>query len=397
MPMTTMDPDDPSFPLADCFVEDHCQMRIRSEPDRIAPTVDYLIQRAQQVGVVHPGRAARIQMAIHEALTNSIIHGNLGISSALKEQGDGDFFLAVAARMADPLYASRIVDVQATYSEGVATWVFADQGAGFDVEAAMRRLDSDEPDLERPSGRGLIMIRAFTDEMHYEDRGRRLTLRLGKKQGEEKRVRPRMPLSGSVHVAPIGPGGAVDPTQRREAVARDISAEGIGFFQSDLAPSGRVMITIQTGGEPICVPAEVRHWHALGDQIVEVGCRFETPILRSAVAESHPSEAVAAVSRLVDQMAEQLRPMLERRTAPRVPYSERLTVEVTNGPIVSGIARDLSRNGVAFFTTTSLPLEVVHLTLPGGDAESSIHLPARVVRCTRLVDGFYDIAATFAP
>ena len=396
MPMTTMDPDDPSFPLADCFVEDHCQMRIRSEPDRIAPTVDYLIQRAQQVGVVHPGRAARIQMAIHEALTNSIIHGNLGISSALKEQGDGDFFLAVAARMADPLYASRIVDVQATYSEGVATWVFADQGAGFDVEAAMRRLDSDEPDLERPSGRGLLMIRAFTDEMCYEDRGRRLTLRLGKKQGEEKRVHLRLPLGGSVHVTPIGPGGEIDPSASREAVARDLSAEGIGFLQSDFTPSGRLMITIQTGGEPICVPAEVRHWQTLGDQIIEVGCRFETPLSRTAVEGAHPSEAVAAVCRLVEQMSDQLRPLLERRTAPRVPYSERISIEV-NGSVVSGIARDLSRNGVAFFSTTNLPLEVVHLTLPGGGAESSIHLPARIVRCTRIVDGFYDIAAQFAP
>ena len=116
----------------------------------------------------------------------------------------------------------------------------------------------------------------------------------------------------------------------------------------------------------------------------------------TSVVATPPTGAVAEIGRLVDQMADQLRPLLERRTAPRVPYSERISIEVAGGPVVSGIARDLSRNGVAFFSTTNLPLEVVHLTLPGGPAETSIRLPARVVRCTRLVDGFYDVAAQFA-
>ena len=390
-----MDPEEPSFPLADCFVEDRCRLRIPSAPERIAPAVDHLIRRAQEVGVVHPNRAARVQMALHEALTNSVIHGNLGISSALKEQSDDDFFRALAARMSDPAYAGRIVEVEAAYGEGVATWVFTDQGAGFDVAAALRRIDG-EPDLLRPSGRGLVMIRAFTDEMLYEDCGRKLTLRLGRDRGAEKRGAPRLPLGGSVHVAPIGAGGTIDPAAGRAAVARDISSEGIGFLQADLAPSGRVMITIPTAGEPICVAAEVRHWHALGDQLIEVGCRFEKPLSLTTAVESQPSEAIAAVGRLVEHMAEQFQPMLERRTAPRVPYSERISIEVSGSPAVSGVARDLSRNGVAFFSTTNLPLEVVHLTLPGGSSETSIQLPARIIRCTRLVDGIYDIAAQFA-
>ena len=245
----------------------------------------------------------------------------------------------------------------------------------------------------RPSGRGLVMIRAFTDEMRYEDRGRKLTLRLGQGRGEEKRAAPRVPMVGSVRVALIGPGGAVDPAAGREVVARDISSEGIGFLQSDFTPSGRVLITIPTGGEPIQVSAEVRHWQALGDRLVEVGCRFEKPLPPAPADDSAPSEAVAAVGRLVDQMAEQLRPMLERRTAPRVPYSERISIAVVGGPAVSGVARDLSRNGVAFFSTANLPLEVVHLTLPGGPSETAIRLPARIIRCTRPADGFYDIAA----
>src|SRR5262245_44047741 len=90
---------------------DHCHLRIPSEPEWIEPTVDYLVRRATRCGAVAPTRANRLMMALHEALTNSVIHGNLGISSALREQSDEAFALAVTARCADPAHARRVVDV----------------------------------------------------------------------------------------------------------------------------------------------------------------------------------------------------------------------------------------------------------------------------------------------
>ena len=79
-----------------------------------------------------------------------------------------------------------------------------------------------------------------------------------------------------------------------------------------------------------------------------------------------------------------------------MPYSERIAIEMAGGTAVSGVARDLSRNGLAFISTTPLPMEGVYVTLPGGPCETSIRLPARIVRCIRLVEGFYDIGAQFA-
>jgi hypothetical protein len=60
-----------------------------------------------------------------------------------------------------------------------------------------------------------------------------------------------------------------------------------------------------------------------------------------------------------------------------------------------GFGRDISQSGIGFFTTSSLPLEVVRVSLPGDETIPPIHTRARVVRCTRLTDGFYDVAAQF--
>jgi anti-sigma regulatory factor (Ser/Thr protein kinase) len=391
--------------LADAVVTDHCHLRIPSLPEWIEPTIEYLLGRAQANGAVHPKRATRLMMALHEALTNSVIHGNLGISSVLKEQGDDVFARAVAERCADPVYACRVVDISATYNSGSATWIFTDQGAGFDVATVLRRLDSDEPDLTRPSGRGLLMIRAFVDEMRYEEGGRRLILQLHS-QGEEKRVLPRWSMTRDVIVSPLNERGQVDELASQHALARNISQGGIGLLQTQLAPSSRILIAIPlsrgsgagapSGSETISVQAEVRNWHVLGDGIIEVGCRFETPLPAAPVevgsgSEPQPSE----LDRLMHRLAEQQQPSVERRSAPRVSYTACVGVTIPGGSRIRGFARDLSRAGIAFVTTSSLPLDVVHLRLPADDVEGSIHVRARIVRCTRVGDGFYDVAAIF--
>jgi hypothetical protein len=97
---------------------------------------------------------------------------------------------------------------------------------------------------------------------------------------------------------------------------------------------------------------------------------------------------------LVERLAEQ-RPMAERRVAPRLPYSETITVEPAGQPALRGFARDLSRSGICFFTTTSLSPGVVRLRLPAGENLPAIAVVAQVVRCTRVTDGFFDVAARF--
>ncbi len=375
--------------LPEAVVADHCHLRIPSLPEWIEPTVDYLVNRAALCGALHPNRSMKVTLALVEAVTNAIVHGNLGISSALKEQGDREFADALTARCADASYACRMVDIRAAYDGAALRWVIADQGAGFDAEAALRRLD-EPPDHLRPSGRGLIMIRAFTDGMHYEDNGRRLTLML-RRQPDENRGDTRMPFQQTVQVTPIRPDGAVAWSEGTTALTRNISLGGIGLLQTHLAAQGRVLVTIPTeSGEPIQVPAEVRHWHALSENVLEVGCRFEAP----PAAADAPRE-LAVVHALVSRIADSQRPLAEKRAAARLPYTECIGVEADDGTETRGFGRDLSRGGIAFFTTKHLPVSEVRLTLPQGPDEGPIRVRARVVRCTHLAEGFYDVAARF--
>src|SRR5262245_23683154 len=90
-------------------------LRLPSRPDWIEEAVNYLKTTAVLCGACHEARAGKLMIALHEALTNSIIHGNLELSSTLKEQGDDAFAQALAARMADEALSARYVDVQIDY------------------------------------------------------------------------------------------------------------------------------------------------------------------------------------------------------------------------------------------------------------------------------------------
>jgi anti-sigma regulatory factor (Ser/Thr protein kinase) len=385
----------PDLPTA--VLTDHCHLRIPSLPDWVEPTVDYLVRRATLCGAVHAGRATRIMLALHEALTNSIIHGNLGISSELKLTGDRAFAEAVATRCGDPAYYLRGVDIQAHYDGERARWVFTDEGDGFDFQDALRRVDDDDLDPLRPFGRGMLLMRAFVDEMRYEEGGRRLVLAVRREEGKERRVHTRMPFLRNVRVTPVDASGAADWPASREVVAHDLSAQGIGFLQDRLDSSTRVLITIPTeSGRSISLPAEVRHWHSLGDQIVEVGCRFEArmPVPQPDALPASDDPTARALHELLQRLGEQQKPAEERRSAPRFPYTEALTVRLPDGSTVPGYGRDLSRTGIAFFTSQPVPLDTVRLALPAHDG-SEIVAHARVVRCTCLLDGFHDVAACF--
>jgi len=309
--------------------------------------VDYLVRRATQCGAVAPTRSRRMLVALHEAMTNAVLHGNLGLSSALKEHGDGAFARTVAERCADPDFVRRVVDVEASFDGARAQWAFTDEGEGFDHEAALRRLDTEGPDLERLSGRVLVMIRAFMDEMHFEHGGRRIVLTM-RQPAEERPRQPRVPVTRGVRVAPIGDDGAIDVTASREAVTRDISPGAGGLLQPPAGAPARVMITIPTENGAISLPAEVRHRQAVGDNAVEVGCRFEPP---AAAGPPGPGP----LSRLVKQLSKAALASADRRAAPQLPYTERIGVEVPGWPALLGFGRDVSRQGIAFFTTAELP------------------------------------------
>lgn len=117
---------------------------------------------------------AQLCMAIEEALANAFFHGSLGLDSALKEDGTNRFSELARERCQQDEYRSRRVRIT-ELATPFGVWItIRDEGSGFDVKKAL--LKSQDPEALLASGRGLAMMRAFTDELMFNDIGNEVTL-----------------------------------------------------------------------------------------------------------------------------------------------------------------------------------------------------------------------------
>ncbi len=397
--------DSPDLPSTIHAEQTH--LRLPSQPHWIEPTVEYLRQKAILAGACHETRSGKLLLALQEALTNALVHGNYGIPSELKERDDDAFARALAERAADPELSTLPVDVVVDYDGRRCRWIITDQGPGFDVAKVLGRLESDEPDVLLASGRGILIMRSFLDDVRYEEGGRRVILTLQRESGEEKRQQPRLDTNQPVRVAPIRADGSVDWEAAYEAVSLNLSQQGMGLLQQQLHPADRILIGIYAGTRPIYIPAEVRHFRHLGDDVVELGCRFQTRTevaaktsasldARQDFPQQDPEQAVSrAVEHLLSNRQQPPAGRDERRAHPRMNFNERIEIleEGKPQPIVA-YARDLSHGGIAFITTVALPPDVVSVILPA-DRGPPLRLRSRIVRCNRIQEGFYDVGAMF--
>jgi CheY-like chemotaxis protein/anti-sigma regulatory factor (Ser/Thr protein kinase) len=137
--------------LARSFLERMAAMRLGDETDRF-----------------------RVGVALEEAFANAMHHGNLEVSSQLREKGGALYIKAIRERQADPNFASRRVHVHASFSRERATFTVRDEGPGFDPSEIP---DPREPEnLERVHGRGLLLIQSFMDEVHFNPKGNEIRM-----------------------------------------------------------------------------------------------------------------------------------------------------------------------------------------------------------------------------
>jgi anti-sigma regulatory factor (Ser/Thr protein kinase) len=377
-------------------------LQVPSLPDWIDPTVQYLRSKALLCGACEQARAGKLMLALLEALTNSIIHGNLEVDSKLKEQEDA-FARLLAERAADPRYASRQVTIEVAYDGDCCRWALTDQGRGFDFERVLNRPPADEAELWLPSGRGILLMKALVDEVRYEQGGRRVVLGLWR--GPEKRRHPRTPVQQSVRVVPLRADGSPDwplaesgvaqnlSASGMAGVAQNLSASGIAILQARLASSDRVLIGLETGGQPVFLPAQVRHCRTLDGGLVELGCQFVAAAAPPAPAA--PLGVEEAVADLLNGARARQSPPGERRLHPRAGYAERIEIHSPGGgPPLHAYTRNLSRGGIAFIATEPIALEGKVLVLPQ-IGQPPLRVRAVVVRCARITDGFYDVGAQF--
>jgi anti-sigma regulatory factor (Ser/Thr protein kinase) len=113
-------------------------------------------------------------IALEEALRNALFHGNLEIRSEERE-GDGDVYRTlIESRRGSDTYRQRHLYVRAKFSPGEATFTIQDDGPGFDPHSLPDPTDPEN--LDKVSGRGLLLMRTFMDSVSYNDRGNQVTM-----------------------------------------------------------------------------------------------------------------------------------------------------------------------------------------------------------------------------
>jgi CheY-like chemotaxis protein/anti-sigma regulatory factor (Ser/Thr protein kinase) len=160
------------------------QFVLENDPSLVPPLVALLREDLMEVGLCDVTGATRAGIAIEEALLNALYHGNLEVSSDLRENGDEEFHKLADERRRQPPYRDRRIRVAARMSQTRAAFVIADEGPGFDVSKLPD--PTDPAHIDRPSGRGVLLMRAFMTEVRYNATGNRVTLVKTRDRGGEE-------------------------------------------------------------------------------------------------------------------------------------------------------------------------------------------------------------------
>lgn len=160
--------------LAACWVVSECQFALKSNPDLLAPLVAMFREKMTQFQVADESTLIRISVGLTEALDNALYHGNFELSSDLRD-GDGLAWReGIKARRNESPYQDRKIYVQSRITRNEARFTIRDEGQGFDPDSLP---ETPAPaHLERSSGRGIILMRAFLDEVIFDATGNQVTL-----------------------------------------------------------------------------------------------------------------------------------------------------------------------------------------------------------------------------
>jgi len=160
--------------LLECLTQTEEQFLLDNDASLIPPLIGYLQENITRMGLCDEIGRIRVSIALQEALLNAMQHGNLEVDSGLKETNEKEFQTLLQQRRREKPYLTRRVYVTAKESPAEAVYVIRDEGPGFDPSKLPD--PTDPSNLDRVSGRGLLLIRTFMDRVHHNKSGNEITM-----------------------------------------------------------------------------------------------------------------------------------------------------------------------------------------------------------------------------
>jgi len=158
----------------ECLQEVRTQFVLDNDCSRIVPFVQYLKDDLARIRILGETTIMHVGVALEEAVTNAIHHGNLGLDSELRDTDAQAFAALLVKRSQQSPFCDRRVYVSAELSRSEARYVVRDDGEGFDTS---KLPDVTDPaNLEQSRRRGLVLIHAFMDEVNHNDLGNQITM-----------------------------------------------------------------------------------------------------------------------------------------------------------------------------------------------------------------------------
>src|SRR5262245_27930345 len=98
----------------------------------IPALVGHLEEDISRLKLCEPSGLVLLGVALHEALTNAILHGNLELSSSLRETDEKEYYRLSVLRRNQAPYTERRVYVTARFTRDELSFNIRDEGPGFD-------------------------------------------------------------------------------------------------------------------------------------------------------------------------------------------------------------------------------------------------------------------------
>jgi CheY-like chemotaxis protein len=160
--------------LLECLVHTESNFVLENDPSLIPALIGHLESNLTRMKLCDENGLIRVAVALREALVNAIHHGNLELDSGLREQDEKVYYNLLDERRQLEPYQDRRVYVEARETRQEAIYVIRDEGIGFDPTTLPD--PTDPANLDKVSGRGLLLIRTFMDEVEHNTKGNEITM-----------------------------------------------------------------------------------------------------------------------------------------------------------------------------------------------------------------------------
>jgi CheY-like chemotaxis protein/anti-sigma regulatory factor (Ser/Thr protein kinase) len=160
--------------VRECLTDAQSRFLLQNDPGLIGPLVGYLHNNLTRVRLCDEIGVLRVTVALRESLVNAMEHGNLEVPSVLKEDDERSYRQLLEDRRRQSPYRERHIHVTARETPAEVVYVIRDEGPGFNP--ATLPDPTDPANLEKASGRGILLIRTFMDQVTHNASGNEITL-----------------------------------------------------------------------------------------------------------------------------------------------------------------------------------------------------------------------------